>query len=99
MLIRGQYLAMLTKEQLAARSEALPDGLPGEELYSKLFESGEQPYAEFKSDLLGRRRQAWQQGKVMRRPENAGSKARLKKIREYIDWLKYPVDALSEQED
>jgi len=35
----------------------------------------------------------------MRRPENAGSKARLKKIREYMDWLKYPVDALSEQED
>jgi len=29
----------------------------------------------------------------MRRPENAGSKARLKKIREYMAWLKYPVRA------
>ena len=90
---------MLTKDQLAARAEALPDGLPPEAIYDRLFEPGEESHEQFKHDLLIRRRQAWKQGKVMRRPENAGSKARLKKIREYMDWLKYPVDALSELED
>ena len=99
MLIACNLLAMLTRDQLAARAEALPDGLPGEDLYARLFEPGEESFEQFKHDLIGLRRQAWQQGKVMRRPENPGSKARIKKIREYMAWLKAPVDAFAEPDD
>lgn len=50
---------MLTKDQLAARAEALPDGLPGEDLYARLFGPGEESFEQFKHDLIGMRRQAW----------------------------------------
>ena len=56
---------------LSLRAEALPEGLPGEQVYSLLFAPIEE---EGPTDLMDMRQQAWQEGRIMRKSsgERAG---------------------------
>jgi hypothetical protein len=88
-----QLASMLAKDRLAVRSESLPADLSPEEVYTALFEPEEETYEEF-LDNIGLRKRAWTEGKIMRKPQAKGrSPAQIKKIREYMAWLKFPVDS------